>query len=58
MYVGALPLSYKEKVASLVYELRGDFRKAEKALGWTPRVRLQQLIEMMVKADIERIKAG
>lgn len=44
--------------SSEVHELRGDFRRAEKTLGWTPRVRLPQLIEMMVKADIERIKEG
>ncbi|MFC2029016.1 GDP-mannose 4,6-dehydratase [Chloroflexota bacterium] len=30
--------------------------KAEKLLGWKPRVNFKQLVEMMVDADIERIK--
>ncbi|MFQ5998546.1 MAG: GDP-mannose 4,6-dehydratase [Candidatus Bathyarchaeia archaeon] len=39
-----------------VYDLRGDFTKAEKALDWRPRVRFDELVEMMVKADFDRIR--
>ncbi len=38
--------------------LIGDPAKAKKHLGWTPEVSFQQLIEMMVKTDLERLKAG
>ncbi len=41
-----------------VYELCGDFSKAKKKLGWTPKVAFEELIEMMVSADIERLKRG
>lgn len=39
-----------------VNELRGDSTKARKVLGWKPEVTFDQLVEMMVKADIKRIK--
>lgn len=39
-----------------IHELRGDFRKAKKELGWEPKVSFEELIEIMVKADLERIK--
>lgn len=38
--------------------LVGDPSKAKKTLGWQPEVSFEQMIEMMVKADIELIKAG
>jgi GDPmannose 4,6-dehydratase len=38
--------------------LIGDYSKAKKKLGWEPKVRFQQLVEMMVDADLERLKAG
>ena len=41
-----------------VYELCGDFSKAKKKMGWTPKVTFEELIEMMVSADIERLKSG
>jgi len=41
-----------------VYELCGDFSKAKKKMGWTPKVTFKELIEMMVSADIERLKRG
>jgi GDPmannose 4,6-dehydratase len=40
-----------------VDHLLGDASKARRALGWTPRVDFKQLIEMMVDADIERLRA-
>ena len=36
--------------------LRGDFGKAASVLGWRPRVGFAELVEMMVKADLEGIK--
>ncbi|MDO9465250.1 MAG: GDP-mannose 4,6-dehydratase [bacterium] len=31
--------------------LQGDYNKAEKNLGWTPKVKFKELVEMMIKAD-------
>ena len=39
-----------------VYLLRGDYSKAKKKLGWQPTVNFEELVKMMVKADLERIK--
>ncbi|MDQ3263582.1 MAG: GDP-mannose 4,6-dehydratase [Myxococcota bacterium] len=38
--------------------LIGDYTKAKQKLGWEPKVRFQALVEMMVDADLERLKAG
>ena len=38
--------------------LVGDATKARAKLGWCPTVGFQQLIEMMVDADLERVKAA
>lgn len=35
--------------------LIGDHSKATRVLGWNPKVQLEELCSMMVKADIERI---
>jgi len=37
-----------------VSHLCGDAKKAEQALGWKPKVSFQKLVEIMVKADMER----
>jgi GDPmannose 4,6-dehydratase len=37
--------------------LIGDYAKAKQKLGWEPKVRFKQLVEMMVDADLERVKA-
>ena len=34
--------------------LQGDATKARTTLGWKPKVAFQDLIEMMVKADLEQ----
>jgi GDPmannose 4,6-dehydratase len=34
--------------------LIGDASKAKEKLGWTPAVSFEQLVEMMVDADLER----
>jgi GDPmannose 4,6-dehydratase len=36
--------------------LIGDASKARRVLGWEPTVGFEQLVEMMVKADIERLE--
>jgi GDPmannose 4,6-dehydratase len=35
--------------------LVGDPSKAKRVLGWTPEVTFEQLVEMMVRADIDRL---
>jgi len=39
-----------------VYELRGDASKARKVLGWKPEVSFEELVKMMVRADVERFE--
>lgn len=39
-----------------VYELKGDFSKAKTKLGWKPKVGFEELVKMMVGADLRRIK--
>jgi GDPmannose 4,6-dehydratase len=41
-----------------VEQLIGDASKARRMLGWAPRVGFPELIEMMVRADIERLRRG
>jgi GDPmannose 4,6-dehydratase len=36
--------------------LLGDPFKAKSKLGWTPKTSLEQLIQMMIDADMERVK--
>ena len=38
--------------------LVGDYAKAKAKLGWEPKVRFKQLVEMMVDADLERLKTN
>ena len=60
-YVG---LNYKDYVVvdpkflrpAEVDLLLGDCSKAKKKLGWKPEVNLTQLVQMMVDADLERVK--
>jgi GDPmannose 4,6-dehydratase len=39
-----------------VDELRGDASKAKRLLGWEPRVRFRELVQMMVDADLEDLR--
>lgn len=39
-----------------VDHLIGDYSKAKKELGWSPKTSFKELVEMMVKADIELVK--
>ena len=36
--------------------LQGDFSKAKKELNWRPKTNLEQLVKLMVKSDMEKIK--
>lgn len=38
-----------------VPELRGDASKAKEKLGWAAKTSFEELVEMMVRADMERI---
>ncbi len=61
---GALDLNWEDYVVqderfmrpAEVDLLVGDASKARKQLGWQPTVTFEQLIEMMVKADYDRLK--
>ncbi|NPD45553.1 MULTISPECIES: GDP-mannose 4,6-dehydratase [unclassified Lentimicrobium] len=37
-----------------IYNLVGDYSKAKKELGWEPVVKYQKLVEIMLKADIDK----
>ena len=41
-----------------VNTLKGDFSKAKKKLGWEPTVKFEELVKMMVDADLKRIKCS
>ncbi len=61
---GCLGLDYREYVEvdqslrrpAEVYHLRADWRKAERELGWRPRVPFENLIKMMVEDDMARLR--
>lgn len=36
--------------------LIGDYSKAKKELGWKPKVKLEELVKIMVKSDYEKLK--
>ena len=36
--------------------LRGDFSKAKKELNWRPKTNLEQLVKLMVKSDMQKIR--
>jgi len=38
-----------------VNKLRGDYSKAQRVLGWEPTVDFEQLVKMMVDADLARV---
>jgi len=40
-----------------IYDLRGDFSKAKKKFGWEPKVSFEELIKMMVDADLDLLKS-
>ena len=36
--------------------LLGDSKKAKKELGWNPKTSFEELVKIMVKSDIEKLK--
>lgn len=36
--------------------LLGNYSKAEKKLGWKPKVKFEELVKMMVESDLQRLK--
>ncbi len=41
-----------------VHHLRGDYSKAKRELGWEPTVGFERLVQMMVDADLARLRDG
>lgn len=41
-----------------VHYLRGDFSKARRILKWKPKVKFEDLVKMMVEADVEEVRFG
>jgi GDPmannose 4,6-dehydratase len=41
-----------------VHHLRGDYSRAARELGWKPKTSFQQLIHLMVDADVARVRAS
>jgi len=39
-----------------VHLLKGDYSKAKRKLGWKPTVKFEELVKMMVEADLKRVK--
>jgi GDPmannose 4,6-dehydratase len=52
-YVEIDPKYYRP---SEVDHLLGDASKAKEKLGWEPRVRFKELVELMVDADVEALE--
>jgi GDPmannose 4,6-dehydratase len=40
-----------------IKDLKGDYSLARKELGWEPRTTFEQLMQLMVDADLQRFKA-
>jgi len=41
-----------------VYNLRGDASKAKRLLGWEPKVRFKDLVQVMVQAELDALESG
>jgi GDPmannose 4,6-dehydratase len=39
-----------------VVALRGNFSKAERVLGWRPTIQFEELVKMMIAADLESVR--
>ena len=47
----------RHTVRAEVHELKGDSSKAQRAFGWAPQVRFDELVRRMVEAGLERVLA-
>ncbi len=59
-FLGLNYLDYVKEDASMVrlpepYQLVGNAKKAEILLGWKPKVNFQELVHMMVNADLQQL---
>ena len=52
-YVSTDPEHYRP---AEVDQLRGDYSKAKRMLGWEPRTSFGELVDLMVDADLERLQ--
>jgi GDPmannose 4,6-dehydratase len=60
---GTVGLDYRKyvKIDKLFYRpaevslLIGDYSKARKKLGWSPRIKFAKLVKMMVESDLKRL---
>jgi GDPmannose 4,6-dehydratase len=41
-----------------LFTLQGKSDKAQKILGWKPKVKFEELVKMMMDADMERLKTA
>jgi GDPmannose 4,6-dehydratase len=41
-----------------IFELRGDASKAKSRLGWKPSITFDEMIEMMIKTELQRLKSA
>ncbi len=63
---GRVGLNYKKYVEVHKRNMRpvdvdylcGDANKAQRVLGWKPKVKFQKLVEIMVDADLQMVKEG
>jgi GDPmannose 4,6-dehydratase len=53
-YVGTDPAHLRP---AEVDQLRGDYTKAKEQLGWEPNTSFEELVDLMVDADLERLDA-
>jgi GDPmannose 4,6-dehydratase len=52
-HVGTDPRYYRP---AEVDQLRGDYSKAKEKLGWEPRTSFEELVDLMVDADLEQLR--
>jgi GDPmannose 4,6-dehydratase len=52
-HVGTDPEHYRP---AEVDQLRGDYSKAKDKLGWEPHTSFEELVDLMVDADLERLQ--
>ncbi len=39
-----------------IHQLRGDYSKAKNEMGWKPKTTFKELVEIMVKSDLEKLE--
>jgi GDPmannose 4,6-dehydratase len=62
---GSVNLDWKEYVKideklfrpAEVHQLRGNFDKAKKRLGWEPNITFRELVDMMIESDMKELKS-